>query len=445
MAPVPGHQPQKHRGLYLLLLALLAAGSMLFYVQKILIPYQVADAAAHHRPRGTLSDLYPRWVGVRDLLLKHEDPYSDEVTREIQLGYYGRVLDPTRPDDPKDEQRFAYPVYVVFLLAPTVKMPFGTVRIGFTWLLLILTAVSVPLWLTFLRWKVRRVAVVTLIIFAISTYAAVQGIKLQQLSLLVGGLLAICAALLAAGQLLLAGVCLGIASIKPQLVVLLAAWLCLWSVSRWRERKNFAIAFLVTVAVLVVGGQFLLPGWIAKFVDGLKAYTRYTQGVPTLDLLATPLGGTILNSFIVFGTAVVCWRAKRAAVDSQIFVSTTALVLLVTVLIVPMIAPYNQVLLLPAVLLILRNWREFIGNRGLGRLVLFLAAVVVLWQWLASIGLLLASFVLPPSTVQAAWALPLWASIAVPVVILPLQVVVLRKLLRGEFGVTVSDTVNHSF
>ncbi len=376
---------------------------------------------------------------------EHQDPYSDEVTREIQLGYYGRVLDPTRPDDPKDEQRFAYPVYVAFLLAPTVKIPFGIVRTGFTWLLLILTAVSIPLWLKFVRWEISWIATISLTIFAISTYAAVQGIKLQQLSLLVGGLLAICASLLASGQLLLAGVCLGIASIKPQLVALPAAWLCLWSASRWRERKNFAIAFLVTLAVLVVGGQFLLPGWIAKFMDGLKAYTRYTQGVPTLDLLATPLGGTILNGFIVLGTAIVCWRAKRAGVDSQIFVATTALVLLVTVLVVPMIAPYNQVLLLPAIFLIIRNWREFIGNRGLGRLVFFLAAVVVFWQWLASIGLLLASFVLPPSTVQGAWAVPLWASIALPVVVLPLQVVLLRKVLRGEFGVTVSDTANHSF
>src|SRR5437868_6163349 len=131
MTPVPGHEPRSTRTVYTLLLAVIMASSMLFYVQKILIPYQVADAAAHNRPRGTLSDLYPRWVGARDLLLSHQDPYSDEVTREIQLGYYGKVLDPTRPDDPKDEQRFAYPVYVVFLLAPTVRMPFTTVRAGF--------------------------------------------------------------------------------------------------------------------------------------------------------------------------------------------------------------------------------------------------------------------------------------------------------------------------
>src|SRR5581483_7718656 len=156
MTAVSGHRPSTSRYVLLLMAAVMAA-SMLFYVQRILIPYQIADAAAHNRPRGTLSDLYPRWVGVRDLLLKHQDPYSDEVTREIQLGYYGKVLDPNRPDDPKDEQRFAYPVYVAFLLAPTVKLPFSVVRSAFSWLLLLLTALTVPLWLKFLRWRISGI------------------------------------------------------------------------------------------------------------------------------------------------------------------------------------------------------------------------------------------------------------------------------------------------
>src|SRR5205807_3730301 len=113
----------------------------------------VADAAAHGKPRGNLSDLYPRWLGSRELLLHHSDPYSLELTQEIQTGYYGRPLDPARPNDPKDEQRFAYPVYVTFLLAPTIYMPFQTVQEGFRWLLVILTAATVPLWLRALTWR----------------------------------------------------------------------------------------------------------------------------------------------------------------------------------------------------------------------------------------------------------------------------------------------------
>src|SRR6185503_7567647 len=101
-------------------IAILLATSMWIYVQCILIPYQQMEARSHERPRGNLSDLYPRWLGSRELLLHHRDPYSPEVTREIQAGYYGRELDPGRMDDPrfnepKDQQGFAYPLHVIFL------------------------------------------------------------------------------------------------------------------------------------------------------------------------------------------------------------------------------------------------------------------------------------------------------------------------------------------
>src|SRR5215467_6282693 len=127
---------------------------MWFYIQHVLIPHQLTQAALNDIPRGNLSDLYPRWLGARELLLHHRNPYSPEITREIQSGYYGRPLDPTRPADPHDEQRFAYPVYVVFLLAPTIGLPFPVVATAFRWLLLLLTAGSALLWLRALRWKV---------------------------------------------------------------------------------------------------------------------------------------------------------------------------------------------------------------------------------------------------------------------------------------------------
>ena len=143
------------RGQVLLVLAAAVslAGGWLYW-QRVLIPHQIADGAAHNRPRGNFSDLYPQWIGTRDLLLHGRDPYSPEVTREIQEGYYGRALDPNKPGDPKDQQAFAYPVYVVFYLAPTIHLSFVAVRIGFFWGLLGLTLVTVWLWLGVLRYSV---------------------------------------------------------------------------------------------------------------------------------------------------------------------------------------------------------------------------------------------------------------------------------------------------
>src|SRR5215813_2488871 len=82
----------------LLVVSLLASASTWFYVGRILKPAQVAEAEAHGRPRGNLSDLYPRWLGARELLLHGRNPYSREITVEIQQGYYGRALDPSRLD-----------------------------------------------------------------------------------------------------------------------------------------------------------------------------------------------------------------------------------------------------------------------------------------------------------------------------------------------------------
>ena len=67
--------------------ALLASASTWFYANHILRAQQIADAALHHQPRGNFSDLYPRWLGARELLKHGRNPYSAEITREIQQGY----------------------------------------------------------------------------------------------------------------------------------------------------------------------------------------------------------------------------------------------------------------------------------------------------------------------------------------------------------------------
>src|SRR5689334_23743486 len=114
--------------------AAVLAASMYVFFSWVLLPAQKAEAAAKNMPRGNLSDLYPTWLGARELLLNRRDPYSAEITREIQMGYYGRTIDASRPEDPTNQQAFAYPLYVVFLVAPLVKIPFPIVRVICFWL-----------------------------------------------------------------------------------------------------------------------------------------------------------------------------------------------------------------------------------------------------------------------------------------------------------------------
>ena len=413
-------------------LALLLAASMCFYVQEILIPYQRADAAAHARPRGNLSDLYPRWLGARELLLRGRDPYSVEVTRDIQSGYYGRPLIPGRPGEPKDEQRFAYPVYVVFLLAPTVSLPFTTVQIAASWIFGIGTAISVLLWLFAIRWQPSPGVLAMLMVLTLGSFATIQGIKLQQLSLLVAALITASAAFLGAGQLFLGGIVLALATIKPQLVVLLAVWLVIWTLGDWRKRQSWFWGFLLTGCLLAGAGEYVLPGWLKEFIEGLAAYNRYTGGHSLLDVLAPGGAGAVLTLLFLLGTTVVCWRLRRAEINSPAFRLAVALVLAVTVVVAPMVSPYNQVLLLPAIFLILRSWKALWRKNAFNRAACVFAAIVVLWPWLASLALTLASLVLPASRVQRAWAVPLWSSLGIPLVVLGLLVFVVRSALGQQ-------------
>src|SRR5450755_3587909 len=316
---------------------------MWFYVQRVLVPYQKADAAAHGRPRGNLSDLYPRWLGTRELLLHHRDPYSAEVTREIQSGYYGRPLDPARPDDPKDQQGFAYPAHVVFLLAPTIGFSFPDVQAGFRWLLIVLTLASVFLWLRVLNWRPSATVIAILIVLTFGSYGMVQGIKLQQLTLVVSALLAGCAAALVAGYFSLAGFLLALATIKPQLALPVAGWLVLWALSDWRRRQIFVWSFGLSSAIFLAASEYVLPGWLGEFRDAVAAYRQYTGGAGSLlDVLATPALGKILAGAAVIAVTVTGWRVRFASHDSVAFSTMLALVLAVTLVIVPTFAPYNQ-------------------------------------------------------------------------------------------------------
>src|SRR5882724_11316097 len=133
-------------------IALALAAGMWLYSQWVMVPAELAYYAANGQPMD-VGDLYPRWYGARELLLHHRDPYSPEISREIQGAYYGHPFDTSGADRGRDQQRFAYPVYVVFFLAPTIELPFSPTQSVVRWSLALLGAAGVLLWLRTLHWQ----------------------------------------------------------------------------------------------------------------------------------------------------------------------------------------------------------------------------------------------------------------------------------------------------
>lgn len=410
----------------LLAVAVLASSSTWLYANRILKAQQVADAAVRGIPRGNLSDLYPRWLGARELLRHGRNPYSPEVTREIQIGYYGRPLDPARANDPKDQQGFAYPVYVIFLLAPSVDLPFEEVHTGFRWLLFALAPLSVWLWLQVLRWKPPLVEAAIYAVLLLGWLPMMQGIKLQQLSLIVAALLAGCAASLTMGWSLCAGGLLALATIKPQLAWPMVLWLLFWTLNDWRERRRFVFGFALLMLLLLGGAELILPGWIGMFLHGLSQYHQYTNNQSVLVWMFGSLIGRILEAVSIIACAACIWPVRRYGAGTPEFGRATALVLGLTVVVVPMFAPYNQVLLVPAILALVRGMTSKMPILPAIKLARVVGGLLLIWPWIATLGLTVAHFWLAPerrSLLWRVWYLPLYSNFVVPIFVFGLALV----------------------
>src|SRR5580658_1727346 len=247
----------------MLLGAAVLACSMWFFVARVWAP----PLQSH------FSDLYPRWYGSRALLVDHRDPYSPAVTSEIQTLAYGRAV---HPGESRDEERFAYPLYIALLLAPTVGLPFARVASLFLFVLPVLAVLSVLLWVAMLGWRCPKATLGSLVLLSLGSFPMLESIYLEQPALLAAALLAGAGAALASGRMGLAGTLLALATIKPQLTVPLVIWLLVWACWEWRSRNRLVWGFALTMLVLAGVSELLLPGWGAEFLAGLAAYQQYT-------------------------------------------------------------------------------------------------------------------------------------------------------------------------
>jgi hypothetical protein len=189
------------------------------------------------------------------------------------------------------------------------------------------------------------------------------------------------------------------------------------------------------MTILLGAAEYVLPGWIWRFHDAVIAYRQYNDGAGSvLDVLITPAWGRVLAGLTVLAMAVLCWKFRRTPTDSPAFNLVLVLVLAITVVIVPKAAPYNQILLLPGILLVVRErgilWRK---NR-LARVILMICGLVIPWPWLAATALTFASLFLPAQLVQKAWAVPVWTSLAIPLVVVGMLVSGFDEFTKAGFA-----------
>jgi hypothetical protein len=327
--------------------------AMWCFVHRVFLPFQVAELNRQAEPHGVRSDLYPPWYGSRELLLHSRNPYSPEVTSEIFRSVYGRERSESDRNLPKDEARFSYPLFVAVLMSPTINLSFETVRRAFEVLLTVATLLSAILWIRVLNVCTSRLSSVAVAILSIGAWAAVEGVRLGQLTLLVGFFLSAAAAAYSSGRFGLSGFALGLAVIKPQLAIPLAGWLCICTFARWTERKAFLVFFLGTVGVLITISELLLHGWVPQWINTLAAYASYQRVNATVfSIFIGPVLGPSLA--LVIGIAIIhkCWVERFAAPGSEAFRVMIVIVISCTDILAPFLHYTNHILFIPLAVLV---------------------------------------------------------------------------------------------
>jgi hypothetical protein len=323
------------------------------------------------------NDFFIPWRATQAALWESRDPYSDEVTRDIQLSIFGRELGP-------DEHQFdfAYPLTLAPLLAPYTLVPYpwaqslwhATVHClllggAFAWLRATYPARLPPL------------ALVGGGLWFLSLYPSARTFILGQVAVIVFAAVAVTLWAIKRERQGTAGAMLAISTIKPQLSFLLVPVLLYLA---WTSgRRRVVLSFAGSLAVLLLLSLLLQPSWPFDFLHRMAAYDRYTGlGLATdspgvlvyllrsigLHHPAMTLG---IGGLLVFPLFYAVWR-QRGAPE---WITLTSATLLASSLVAPRTATTDQALLLLPVLWLL--------VRAPGLLALALAAALWLIPWVA--------------------------------------------------------------
>jgi len=415
--------------------AVLGAASMVYYHVALFMPrVQKAQAAKHLSGEYVLgNDFYPIWLTSRDWIRERRDPYSPVLTREIQIGLFGRPLDSQFPTDPPSDYRtFAYPAFTDLLFWPVSTIPFRTLRIVWVAVLTVLLAAAVVCWVRALSWHASGVSLAIILLLTVCSYQELEGLYAGQLGLLVGFLLAASLLALVRNRPLLAGTFMALAMIKPQMVLLATLYLLLWSANDWRRRSRFTVAFLATMFLLLAGSLAVWPRWIQSWASVIVGYPRYSRPPLAQELLGSSVGSLIgkpLIALLLITALVLAWQSRAAAAGSyEFWVTLSTLLALTTITLLPGQSVCDHVILLPGIFLLACR-KNLHKSSVIFRALFALGGAALLWPWLAAAVLIvLHPFLLPELFYsKAIFVLPLRTAAAFPFVVLGLLALAFRS------------------
>lgn len=289
------------------------------------------------------ADSIPRWVGTYAWFNKGINPYSDYVSEQSQLHISGRLS-----KDNEDRQLFVYPFYVVIFYLPFIWLPFNIARA--IWMILIefsiigMVVCSIKLY----KWTPPIWLFTVSILLSLLMYNSIRTIILWQMAGLVAFLIIFSIWALREKKDILAGIALGLATIKPQMIFLIIPILVLWAL---RKRMMFVVSLGITLIILAGFSFVFEPNWLSEMVTQIKEYPNYTVTPSVLYIftgffpsgIGIPMKWILLIFFILW----LLWEWKIVICKKENFDFAVALSLLITNVIVIRTATTNYLMMLP--------------------------------------------------------------------------------------------------
>jgi len=326
----------------------------------------------------TMNKFLPRWAGTRLLMMKGWSPYSQQTTDEIQQMAYGRSA-----RSGEDRGYFIYPLYSSLIYAPFSLTDDYALANALWMTLLELSIIAIfVISLSLSQWRPSPLLLIFLFIFTALWYHTLRPILSSNASIL--SVLFIVLALLAIRSNVdaLAGISLALASIKPQMVLILYIFILIWAVST--HRWTIIWSLLGFLVLFIAASSLLVPNWI---VDNVRQVILFSES----NFISTP--GAIIAYWlpgigrqvgwaltgIMVGVLLIEWRHSLGK-EFRWFYWTVLLTLVINNLIGIYTTLENYIILYPAIILIFALLDKRWGGFGRGLIILLILIITVgLW------------------------------------------------------------------
>lgn len=334
------------------------------------------------RSRGG-TDFLVRWVGTRSWITEGTSPYDSSVSVRAEQMIYGR---PARPERGEERARFNFPLPAVLFSALFSLMPLPFARALWMTLLENSLPLLVVLSVRLIRWRPSPTMMGAALAFGVLWYPGFRAIVLGDFAaisavIVVGGLLA-----LIRGHDVAAGALFGLALLKPEVPVLLAALTVAWAVSR--RRLRFLGSWGMTTLALIVAFLILRPTWPFEWLNSLSGIPSATFSeapisvlvdlLPDSLVLLAPVLAILLLIFMLWEWVLAWGKGPRH------YLWTANLTLVITQLAIFRTTTTNLLVLTPGFMLSLASWDERWGRRGRW-MVTALLAIWLVFPWWVSI------------------------------------------------------------